>query len=215
MNLLPFLYLNRLDGQLAPDWSLHALIQREQWTVVVASRPLPGEVHWVGGTDGFPAGSYAAGPWSQYGEQWRSLDAQQVVLTNNRMIIRKLEEAYGKAIEQVLLTECDEYSTIRDLAAQLEPPLSWLDPPPVDSGELLNLLYAYHPDPLNLTAYSEHKSRTAYDYTPYAVTVRQRIETAVQTLVSQGYAVIDGEMVRLSESAQAPTHQPHPDPLLG
>ena len=69
MPLLDCLYLNRLDSQLAPDWSLHAIIQREQWTVVTAPRPLPGEQHWVGGTDGFPTGSYAAGPWSQYGEQ--------------------------------------------------------------------------------------------------------------------------------------------------
>ncbi len=85
MNFLPCLYLNRWDGQLAPDRSINQQIGRHQWTVVTAPRPLPGDVHWVGGIADFPTGSYAAGPWSQYADQWRALDARQVVLTNNRL----------------------------------------------------------------------------------------------------------------------------------
>ena len=134
-----------------------------------------------------------------------------MVLTNNRTIVRKLEEAHAQPID-ALLAACDEGYGIAQLAADLDPPLPWLDPPPFDSGELLNLLFAYHPDPLNLTAYSEHKSRTTYDYTPYAVTVRQRVETAVETLVRQGYAVVEGEAVRLSERSIETLSTPSPEP---
>lgn len=211
MKLLPFLYLNRWDNQLAPNSKIARQVESQQWTIVTAPRPLPGAVHWVGGINGFPTGSYAAGPWSQYAEQWRSLDARQVVLTNNRTIIRKLEEAHAQPID-TLLAQCDEGYGIAQLAAELDPPLPWLDPPLVDSGKLLDFLYASLPDLLNLSVYSEHKWRwLTYDFTPYALTKRQRVEEAVQTLVSQGYAVTDGETVRLSESAQTQTSHPHPN----
>jgi len=51
-----------------------------------------------------------------------------------------------------------------------------------------------------------------YDFTPYAITKRQRVEAAVQTLVTQGYVVTDGETVRLSEFAQTQTSHPAPAP---
>lgn len=136
-----------------------------------------------------------------------------MVLTNNRTTLRRLEEAHGKPID-VLLAECDESYGIEQLAADLDPPLPWLNPPLVDSGDLLNFLFDCHPDPVNLSVYSTHKqTRTTYDFTPYAVTVSQRVATAVQTLVRQGYAVTDGETVRLSDSAAAdlttaPPHAP-------
>lgn|GEM_PF-6072933 len=178
--------------------------------MVTAPRPLPGDAHWVGGVEGFPTGSYAAGAWSTAAEQWRALDARQVVLTNNRTIVRKLEEAHCKPID-VLLAECDEGYGITQLAADLEPPLPWLDPPPFDSGELLDFLFACRPDSVNLAVYSAHKQpRTAYDFTPYAITVNQRVATAVQTLVRQGYAVTDGETVELSDTAIADLVTPPP-----
>jgi len=60
---------------------IDGMIESEDFTVVNAPRPLPGEIEWQG--EFLHGIFYAAGDFEKFGEQWESLDAHIVRLVND------------------------------------------------------------------------------------------------------------------------------------